>query len=349
MAHVVCFTSFSFSYLGKARLLAWSLKRFHPDWEFVALITDKEPDGFTFEIENEPFDKVIWGQDLPINNIESWIFKHNIVEICTAVKGAALDLLLTSEVDKVIYLDPDIAVFESLQPVIELLDKYDIVLTPHQLSPDTSNIAIVDNEIGSLKYGIYNLGFLAVKNRPEGKRFARWWRDRLIDYCYDDISNGLFTDQRWCDHVPVLFDNVYILKDPGYNVASWNLSTRKLSVNVDGTITVNNEYLLRFYHFTKLGPLGEAMTARYAKDNVAVYEVWNWYKRYLKEYFEEPSIPKNWWFFGIFENGIKIEQNMRILYKKRRDVCRQFPLPFVTESNSYYAWYKFNFQEKKLE
>ena len=187
MSGIVCYSSFTFSYLGKARLLAWSLKRFHPDWKFVALITDREPQGFKFDLQNEPFDQVLWGEELPIENIKSWIFQHNIVELCTAVKGPALDILVNSGADKIIYLDPDIAVFESLQPIVELLDSYDIVLTPHGLHPQLTDSAILDNEIAPLKHGIYNLGFFAISTRDEGKRFARWWRDRLLKYCFDNV------------------------------------------------------------------------------------------------------------------------------------------------------------------
>lgn len=340
---IVCYTSFTYSYLGKARLLAWSLKRFHPNWKFVALITDKEPEGFIFNLDNEYFDEVIWGQELsPIDNNEAWMFKHNIVEMCTAVKGPTLDLLAQTDADKVIYIDPDIAVFKSLQPMIELLNTYDVVLTPHQLSPDRTPMGIQDNEIGSLKFGIYNLGFVAVSTRKEGQRFAKWWSDRCIEYCYDDISEGLFTDQRWIDHVPVFFDNVKILKDPGYNVASWNLSNRKLSISPKGQISVNNEYPLRFYHFTKLGPLGESMTARYAEDNIEVYEVWNWYQRTLTERFEDSTIPKGWWYYGIFENGQKISQEMRSLYKDRVDLQDFFQNPYNNNEDDFYAWFNAN-------
>lgn len=339
MERVVCFTSFTFSYLGKARFLAWSMKRFHPEWEFVAVITDSEPEGFNFEIESEAFDTIMWGQKLPVDNIKSWMFMHNIVEICTAVKGTALDILINSGADKVIYLDPDIAVFESLQPVVDLLDKNDVVLTPHQLNPDVGEMGVRDNEIGSLKYGIYNLGFIAVSNRVEGKRFSRWWADRLIDYCFDDVPNGLFTDQRWCDHVPVFFDNVKILKDPGYNVASWNLSNREITIDLDGRILVNDDYLLRFYHFTKLGPLGEAMTARYAGENIEVYEIWQWYQRTLLDRFEENAIPPGWWYFEMFDNGEKITHEMRRLYKQREDLQEFFSDPYDTKNNCFLSWY----------
>ena len=35
---VLCYSSFTFSYLNRARVLYSTLRRFHPDWELVALI-----------------------------------------------------------------------------------------------------------------------------------------------------------------------------------------------------------------------------------------------------------------------------------------------------------------------
>ena len=40
---VLCFSSFTFSYLDRARVLFHSLRKHHPDWELVALITDAPP------------------------------------------------------------------------------------------------------------------------------------------------------------------------------------------------------------------------------------------------------------------------------------------------------------------
>lgn len=333
---VACFTSFTFSYLSKARLLAWSLKRFHKDWHFVAVITDELPPGMDFLPDDEPFDEVIWGQELPIPNIDGWLFKHDVVEVCTAVKGPVLDLLVASGYDKVFYLDPDIAVFNSLTPVVELLDSYPIVLTPHQLQPDVEKFAIIDNEICSLKHGIYNLGFVAIQAKGEGARFARWWKERLVEHCYDDIPNGLFTDQRWCDHVPVFFDDVHILKDPGYNVASWNLSRRKPSVDLDGNLLVNG-VPLRFYHVTKFGPVGEAMTSRYAGPNSVVYEIWRWYRQKLSS-FSSDLTPAGWWRFGVYDSGEPIEKDHRLLYRTRQDLQRAFPNPFSTADGGFKEW-----------
>lgn len=332
-----CYTSISFSYLAKARVLAWSLKRFHPDWIFTVCITDREPDGFHFELAQEPFDRVVWSHNLPVGNILGWLFGHDVVEACTAVKGPLMQVLTgVPRAEKIFYLDPDIAVFSSLQPLVDMLDESSILLTPHQLAPEQERMAIIDNERTSLRLGIYNLGFVAIRNDESGQAFARWWSDRLREYCYDEPESGIFVDQKWCDLVPALFDDVRIVRDPGYNVASWNLSHRKASITKQGEVLINGN-LLRFFHFTKLGPLGDLMTQRYAQDNTEIYELWAWYRRMI-ERFTENAIPDGWWYYGYYDNGEKIAKVQRVQYRQRPDLQQAFPDPFATGQGGYYQW-----------
>ncbi|MCA6279404.1 MAG: hypothetical protein IM648_01595, partial [Phenylobacterium sp.] len=157
----------------------------------------------------------------------------------------------------------------------------------------------------------------------------------LLAFCYDDIPNGLFVDQRWCDHVPALFDRVKVIRDPGYNVASWNLSRRKVSITRQGEILVNGA-TLRFWHFTKLGPTGDVMTKRYAGDNFEVYEIWRWYKEAVAAA-TDPAIPERWWAYGQFDDGAAISKPQRVLYRERADLQTAFPDPFA---GGYQAWWK---------
>lgn len=339
---VHCFTSASFSYLAKARVLGASIKRFHPDWIVSLCLTDREPPGFAFDPKAEPFDQIIWSHELPFENPLGWLFKHEVVEACTGVKGPALRLLAEQGAEKIFYLDPDVAVFGSLDPMVEMLDTASILLTPHQLTPESSKQAIIDNEICSLSHGTYNLGFLAIRNDSHGRAMAKWWSDRLLEHCIDDRAAGIFVDQKWCDLIPAMFDQVMIVRDPGYNVASWNLSNRRISIDATGSCFVNGSPL-RFYHFTKLGPVGDMMTRKYAQDNVEVYELWSWYKRMIDK-LSEPAIPNGWWFYGQFDNGVKIPRSARLLYRERPELAQEFPDPFRSEGASYFAWLKQNGQ-----
>ena len=333
---VLCYSSFTFSYLNRARVLFGTLRRFHPDWELVALITDQPPEGFVFDPAAEPFDRVVWAHELDIPDYRAWLFKHDIVEACTAVKGPFIHAACASGAEAVIYLDPDTALFGPLDPLVGWLETHDILLTPHLIDPNDDTLAILDNDLSALRTGIFNLGFVAIRTRGEGARFAKWWSERLLDYCYDEIGQGLFVDQRWCDHVPALFEKVKVVRDPGYNVASWNLSRRKVDIGKDGAITVNGAPL-RFWHFTKLGPLGDVMTKRYAGTNYQVYEIWSWYRRQVTAA-TEAAIPGGWWAHGAYADGTPIEKPHRVLYRERPDLQAAFPDPFAAGYGSFKRW-----------
>lgn len=329
--NVHCFTSATFSYLDRVRVLGKSLRRHHPDWKLTFCLSDREPIGFSFRAEDEPIDRVVRIDELAIEDRQSWMFGHDIVELCTAVKGQMLCQLLDEGADKVIYIDPDIALFSPLEELLELLDRGDVVLTPHQLTPDTKKSAIIDNEIGSLKFGIYNLGFIGVSNTEEGRRFAHWWRDRLLDFCIDDVPNGLFTDQRWCDHVPSFFAGAQILRHRGYNVASWNLSQRPISIDTTGNIYAGGD-VLRFFHFTKVNWVGEAMIERYAGGRVEMFELLNWYRNELAENAAE-GLPEGWWAFDRYASGDRIPKEHRRAYRLREDIRQLYRNPFQLVGN----------------
>jgi hypothetical protein len=332
---VLCFSSFTFGYLNRARVLFQSVKRHHPDWHCVALVTDEPPTGFEWRVP-EPFDEVVYAKDLGIPEFRKWLFKHDIVEVCTAVKGPYAHYACSLGYDAVIYLDPDTCLFSQLKSVLAALETSDIALTPHQLKPDSARQAVVDNEVTSLKTGIYNLGFLAIRTTGEGRRMAKWWNDRLLSFCYDDVAAGLFVDQRWCDHVPSFFDRVAILRDPGLNVASWNLSHRTVSVDQMGKVLVNGSPL-GFWHFTKLGRIGDTMTRRYAGTNFPVYELWAWYRRQVEEA-TSVSVPAGYWAFGTFESGRPIPKSARELYRHRVDLQDAFDDPFGSGPGSFEEW-----------
>lgn len=336
MRTVHCFTSISFAYLDRARVLAETLKQFHPDWVLWLCLSDREPPGLKFAISNEGFDYLVRVEELGIRDLDQWIFGHNVVELCTAVKGPMLCHMLNRGAEKVIYIDPDIALFNSLVEIPKLLDQHTIVLTPHLTAPENTRSGVLGNEVGSLKHGTYNLGFIAVRGCGEGKRFAQWWRERLIEFCYEDIPAGLFTDQRWCDLIPSFFENTYILRDPGYNVACWNLSNRPIVINFDGTITAAGKPL-RFFHFTKINSVGEAVIEYYSGGRYEVFELVRWYRERLLIHAVD-NLPVGWWAFARYEDGRSITQSDRVLYRSRSDLRDSFPRPFASGRGSFQAF-----------
>ena len=82
---VHCFTSFTFSYLARAKILVQTLRQAHPDWTIWAVMVD-EPSRERLWAERRIRQRRLC-QGPRFRDFESWLFKHDIVEASTAVKG----------------------------------------------------------------------------------------------------------------------------------------------------------------------------------------------------------------------------------------------------------------------
>ena len=342
------YTSVNNHYMAKAIVLASSVKKFHPEAKFSLVLSDSIlPD---FDLASMPFDEVITIDELgiPVQNLNLWVFEHTVVELCTAVKGQALVKFLEEGSDKVIYLDPDIEVFDTLNELDALLDTNDVLLTPHQTVPEEQTRDIINNEICSLKHGVYNFGFYAVKNSERGLKFARWWRDRLNDFCFDDIPNGIFTDQKWGDLVPAMFDGVHILKSPAYNVSTWNLTHRTVT-REKGKYFVNGRPL-QFYHFSGFDSGAQkVMLELYAEKGSAVFQLREEYIR-KQDAAGQKKYVKLFPVYDFYDNGERISREEREIFRTRMDVRDYFKdeNPYIVEQDkSYYKWYRHEQRSKE--
>jgi len=333
------FTSITANYLPKAAALAHSVKRVHPEAVFHLVLSDTMP-----ECPNEvrsAFDTIIPIEELPIPNLRSWIFKHRIVELCTAVKGTAFQHIAAKHnASRIVYFDPDIIVAGRLDAIEQALDQHAIVLTPHQSVPDVDPQAILDNEVCCLRHGVYNLGFLAVRMDGQGRSFIDWWAERLRTLCYDDVPNGLFTDQRWVDLAPAFFDDIAILRGPEFNVATWNLTHRTAVGKAPYELLINGRPMV-FYHFSGFDSGAQKMMLeRYGAHSPALFELREWYIARCEE-LGQSTLGKIPCRFGGFSNGAIITTDHRLLYRRRVDLIAAFPDPFDASDPacSYYHWY----------
>ncbi len=182
--------------------------------------------------------------------------------------------------------------------------------------------------LGSLRHGVFNLGFLALAKYGEGVMFLDWWAKRCLDWCYDDAPKGLFTDQRWIDLAPCFFRTLHVLQHPGYNMATWNLYYRKLGRNSTGNLTVNDEVPLRFFHFSGFD-IGthELMLKKHAKGDALLTDITNWYVS-EQDLYGQKALGKRPGVYEFFGSGEYIERNLRVTYRENSDLVERFPFPY---------------------
>ncbi|WPU95797.1 hypothetical protein SNE25_09735 [Mucilaginibacter sabulilitoris] len=245
----VIFTICAKNYLAQALALKTSLKQTNPDRDFYIFIADSQ--GGIEDIE------VVFPHESWIPEWRNMAFKYNVIEYSTSIKPFCIKYLFQNY-QKIVFIDPDTYATDSFDQIFDALDTKDIMITPHysEMQEDYTG-AVPEEEI--LFVGIYNLGFLAIKNSDIGKKIVAWWMNRLEDKCYADKYDALHVDQKWFDFIPAFFpDNVLISHHFGINTAIWNLHERELIAREDKYFVINkvtrNEFPLLFFHFSGFNP-----------------------------------------------------------------------------------------------
>lgn len=303
------------NYSAQAEILVRSFQKFNPECPFTILVIDET------HARTEPNDNVeiLSLADIGLDSGDAYRMPviYDVTELSTAVKPWLLRHLLGAGQETVIYFDPDIEIFSPLDELAYLAQKHSIVLTPHVTEPIPRDQRRL-NESDILGAGIYNLGFIALGQGSH--EFLDWWSGRLRRECLIDPARMRFTDQRWVDFVPGLFQH-YILRDPGYNVAYWNLHGRK--VEREGESYSVNSRPLRFFHFSGYNPnfphiLSKHQGARpriLLSEHPGVRRLCQNYREKLKEagFARKSREPYG---FDSIAGSLKIDQRLRRLYRE---------------------------------
>lgn len=327
-------TIVSKNYFAYARSLAQSFKQNHKDMQFFILIVDSDTEG----LDRSDDYTIISVLDLPLKGFLRLAFKFDILELNTNVKPTYLSYLLdTYGLSKVIYLDPDIYVFSPLDEIYLRLDTHDIIVTPHSLSQIDDNKTPC--EIDFLTTGVFNLGFVAVSNRDEGRSFLKWWENRCLQLGFNDLKYGLFVDQKWVNLAPCFFPSLHILRHPGCNMAYWNLHERTLE-NKNGNYWVNKDYPLIFFHFSGIDPSKDGQLSKHLDrfelpDRPDLCEIFGFYRSKLKDC-QFAIYSKFSYGFGCYSNGRHISTLARRLFSEYENKIHEGN-PFDT-NGSYYKW-----------
>ena len=308
---VAVFTICSNNYLSQAAVLFASVRAVHPDVDLVLGLADLRDADATYPAGVE----VLQANELGIVDFESFAFAYDVMEFNTAIKPSVMLRLFERGYRKVIYFDPDIALYRRLDDLLALLDRHAFVLTPHFTSPPEPGDVRTERHV--MQTGIYNLGFLAAAQRPETEPCLRWWARMLRYGCINAQERGLFVDQKYLDLLTGLADDVHVLRDPGFNVAYWNLPRRCLTAAPDGTPQVDGRPLA-FFHFSGFDPTQPERLSRYAPDvpvTGILAQVLDGYA--ARRVDAQPVTSARAYAYGTFASGIRIPDMVRRCFRDR--------------------------------
>jgi len=312
------FTISSWNYLHYSRTLAASMARHHPDFSRIIAIADTPRDDLGKEAFPE-FDAHLFFDDLGLPDSRAFSFRYNVMELNTAIKPTVFRRLFAEGFDRVVYLDPDIFAYRRFDEILKAFDAgATSILTPHALAPNLH--AEGPNDLTFMQAGIYNLGFLALAKTDETSALLEWWETRLRHECVANrLDDGIFVDQKFMDLWPAYCSGTHILRDPGYNVAYWNLDNRTIK-KVGKRYEVNGSPLA-FFHFSGITPGDKTILSKHQQrwkptSTRELADLLAGYHAQLDTHGASrfAAVPYG---FGKFANGTDIPNIARILYREK--------------------------------
>lgn len=238
MGKVIC-TEVSQSHLGQLLVFVESILAHEPKLQLYVLVIDIE------QVESAPLAQrmldylsrhdsltvsILTMEQLYGGSVDRLRFLYDPFELCMVGRGALHHWLMENTAHECwLHLDADMFCFAPLDDIFSRLRQCDILLSAHRDGPAAS----AAEDLRILGFGAYNGGLLGLRRSEPARKFAAWFRERLLDFgrvdawrplsMQPDQRLALFGDQSWLVPVPMYFDNVLILKDRGTNFGPWSL------------------------------------------------------------------------------------------------------------------------------
>lgn len=245
MKHDIC-TLFDKNYLSRGLALYDSLREHCPEFTLWMLCMDKESHKLLRKLNLKDI-RPIKLSEIEDDRLKSVKSTRTGTEYCWMFSSSLPLYLLEKNpgMGMITYIDADIYFYDSIEKIYDEFGNNSVMIIPHNSSEK--------NKWREKTSGIYNVGMMIFRNDANGLETLRWWKDRVIDWCFSRYENGKFGDQLYLNDWPTRFRGVYVLRNLGANMASWNIGRCIFSKRNEKIIGVEKEtgkeFPLIFYHF----------------------------------------------------------------------------------------------------
>ncbi len=226
-------------YLTKGLALHESLVRHRPDAKLFILCLDTEAYQLLSRLELDRLE-LVRHSEFEDDAMREARGNRNEREYCYTCSASFPRWILKhrAEVDTLAFVDADTCFFSDPEPLFQELGEGSISIIEHRF-PDFWK----QHE----DCGVYNSGWACFRRDENGLRCVQWWHEQCLNWCHDWIDGDRYSDQKYLEQWPALFEGVVVLRNKGANTAPWNVPNYRIHSS-GGTVLIDDEPLV-FYHF----------------------------------------------------------------------------------------------------
>lgn len=259
LVYTVC----SISQIPFALALGEDLQKYEPNTQFVIGLADRLPS----DLPTVAF-PIISADELGLPFLSEMAEKYTVDELTRSLKPYFASFLEKKhQANKIIFLESQTQLFQSLSKTWEILDEYDIVLSPNITQQRNPSHPI--NEPSFLNAGLYNAGFWGYKPSVQANNFLTYWKERTKEKGYFDFCHGFGAEQLWLNFIPIFQENVYVQSEIGVHYHPYNWIENPLSIDENGSYVIAQSFPL---HILQWQNLSLATQKGYFKNQIGLNE-----------------------------------------------------------------------------
>ena len=141
---------------------------------------------------------------------------------------------------EITYLDSDLMFFNS--PLV----------IQKELEQNNASIGLSPHFINNTLFGIYCVQYVYFKRDQNGIACLNWWKDECLKWCYSQLEDGKYGDQKYLDYMHQNFEGVVDIENRGAGIANWNMEQYKYNFTNRSLIHKGKQYPIVFFHYNGL-------------------------------------------------------------------------------------------------
>jgi hypothetical protein len=230
---------FSKDYLNQAIVMIDSFQINHPGSLVHVLALDHESHNCLVAYYGDKISITCLTESVKLySEFQFWHTSRSKIEAIFTLKVFWLNQLMRilNSGDQILYSDADQFFLREIPELSE--ESWSLLLSPHYFPPTKETM---------YNSGHYNAGLLALRVDNEASKVMQWWRERVLEYCGLDKSNGLYADQKYLDEFVKISPHARSFSDRGVNVGMWQIDNSVKFMKKNFNYFINHNYLTSFH------------------------------------------------------------------------------------------------------
>lgn len=233
-------TLFDSNYISKGIALYLSIAKHTDDFVLYVMAMDRKCEE---QLKQLAFSHMVVEciDDNMFPSLEQAKGNRSRAEFCWTCGSVVTHLFFEKyQLPEITYLDSDLMFFNS--PAI----------IDDELKRKNASVGLSPHFIHNTLFGVYCVQYVYFRRDKNGVACLKWWKDECLKWCYSQLEDGKYGDQKYLDYMHEKFDGVVDIENRGAGIANWNMEQYRYDFENKTLWHHDKQWPIVFFHYNGL-------------------------------------------------------------------------------------------------